>query len=71
MLRASRNLGGTALSNLRNPRTKVADRYDAGRRRAEFRVADLVLVRLYPLSSKSRQRSAKLDYKWWRDLFLL
>jgi hypothetical protein len=30
----------------------------------QFRVGDLVLLRLHPLSSKSQQRSSKLDYKW-------
>ena len=58
----------TALNNLRKARARVAARYDAGRRRAEFRVGDLVLVRTHPLSSKSQQRSAKLDYKWSRPL---
>jgi hypothetical protein len=53
-----------ALANLRKARARVAERYDAGRREAEFRVGDLVLVRLHPLSSKSQQRSAKLDFKW-------
>jgi hypothetical protein len=46
-----------ALANLRKARTRVAERYDAGRRRAEFWVGDLVLVRLHPQSSK-------LDFKW-------
>jgi hypothetical protein len=27
-------------------------------------VGDLILLRLHPLNSKSRQRSTKLDYKW-------
>lgn len=54
----------TALANLRKARARVAERYNAVRRQAEFRVDDLVLVRLHPLSSKSRQRSAKLDFKW-------
>jgi hypothetical protein len=27
-------------------------------------VGDLVLVRLHPQSSRSHQRSAKIDYKW-------
>jgi hypothetical protein len=49
---------------LRKARARVADRYNARRTRAEFRVGDLVLQRLHPLSSKSQQRSAKLDYKW-------
>jgi hypothetical protein len=44
----------TALSNLRKARARVADRYTAGRRPAEFRVGDLVLLRLHPLSSKSQ-----------------
>jgi hypothetical protein len=51
------------LNNLRKARAKVASRYDAGRRRAEFRVGELVQVRLHPLSSKSQQRSAKLDFR--------
>jgi hypothetical protein len=53
-----------ALSNLRRARARVAARYDAGRSRGEFRVGDWVLVRLHPTSSKSRQRSAKLEFKW-------
>jgi hypothetical protein len=55
---------GDGLSNLRKARARVADRYNEGRRQAEFRVGDLVLLRLHPLSSKSQQRSAKLNYKW-------
>jgi hypothetical protein len=50
-----------ALAHLNKARARVAQRYDAGRRQAEFRVGDLVLVLLHPLNSKSRQRSAKLD----------
>jgi hypothetical protein len=53
----------TALSNLRKARARVAERFNVGRRRAEFRVGDLVLVRLHPLSSKWRQHSANLDYE--------
>jgi hypothetical protein len=40
----------TALSNLKRARARVAHRYNAGRRQAEFRVGDLVLIRLHPLS---------------------
>jgi hypothetical protein len=54
----------TALSNLRKTCDRVARRYNAGRRQAEFRVGDLVLVQLHLLSSRSQQRSAKLDYRW-------
>jgi hypothetical protein len=54
----------TTLSNLRKARDRVGRRYNAGRRQAEFHVVDLVLVRLHPLSSRSQQRSAKLDYRW-------
>jgi hypothetical protein len=53
-----------ALANLRKVGVRVAERYDAGRRQADFRVGDLVLVRLHPCSSRSFQRSAKLDFKW-------
>jgi hypothetical protein len=53
-----------ALANLRKARARVAESYVAGRRQVEFRVGDLVLVRLHPLSSKSQQRSAKLHFKW-------
>jgi hypothetical protein len=42
----------------------VAHRYNAGRRQVEYRVGDVVMVRLHPLCSKSQWRSAKLDYKW-------
>jgi hypothetical protein len=54
----------TALTNLRKARDKVASRYNAKRRQADFRVGDLVLLRLHPLSSKSERRSAKLSLKW-------
>jgi hypothetical protein len=54
----------TALSNLRKSHARVAERFNVGRRQAEFRVGDLVLVRLHSQSSNSRQRSAKLDYVW-------
>jgi hypothetical protein len=58
----------TALSNLRKARASVASRYNAERRQAEFRVGDLVLLRLHPLSSRSHQRSANLDWKWSAQL---
>jgi hypothetical protein len=54
----------TALSNLRKTCAKVSNKCNAGRRRAEFCVGDLVLVKLHPLSSKSQRRSPKFDYKW-------
>jgi hypothetical protein len=54
----------SALSNLKRARARVAERYNKGRRQAEFQVGDLVLLRLHPLSSRSQQRSAKLDFKW-------
>jgi hypothetical protein len=60
-----------ALANLRKARARVAERYDAGRRQTEFRVGDLVFVRLHPLSSKSEQRSAKLDFKWSMPLVII
>jgi hypothetical protein len=53
-----------ALAKLKKARARVAARYDVGRKPGEFRVGDSVLIRLHPLSSKSRQRSAKLDLKW-------
>jgi hypothetical protein len=53
-----------ALSNLKRARARVAERYNVGRRQVDFRVGDLVMLRLHPLSSKSQQRSAKLDLKW-------
>jgi transposase InsO family protein len=58
----------SALSNLRKARDRVARRYNAGRRQADFRVGELVLLRLHPLSSKSNQRSAKLEYRWSEPL---
>jgi hypothetical protein len=59
-----------ALANLKKAHARVRARYDAGRRRGEFRVGDMVLVRVYPLSSKPRQRSAKLDLKWSAPLII-
>jgi hypothetical protein len=53
-----------ALGNLKKARDRVAQRYNAGRRQAEFSVNDMVMVRLHPVSSKSQRRSAKLDYLW-------
>jgi hypothetical protein len=53
-----------ALTNLKKARARVADKYNVGRRPGEFHVGDFVFVRLHPMSSKSRQHSAKLDLKW-------
>lgn len=53
-----------ALCNLRRARARVAERYNAERRRAVFQVGYLVLIRMHPVSSKLHQRSTKLDYKW-------
>jgi hypothetical protein len=59
----------SALSNLRKARDRVARRrYNAGRRQADFRVGELVLLRLHPLSSKSQQRSSNLGYRWSEPL---
>ena len=52
-----------ALKRLKNARDRVADRYNALRKDADFRVGDLVLVKLHPQSDKALQRSAKLDNK--------
>jgi hypothetical protein len=54
----------TSLRNLRKARARFAGHYNAVRRQAEFRVGDLVPLSLHPLSSRSHQRSAKLDWKW-------
>jgi hypothetical protein len=54
----------TALASLRRARARVAARYNVGRRQAKFQVGDLVLVRIHPQSSRSHQRSAKLDFRW-------
>jgi hypothetical protein len=59
-----------ALANLRKARTRVAERYNVGRRQVEFRAGDLVLARLHPQSSRSHQRSAKIDYKWSLPLII-
>jgi hypothetical protein len=61
---STRDFWEKALANLQKAWAKVAERYNAVRRRAEFRVGDLVMVRLHPQSSKVQQRSAKLEYKW-------
>jgi hypothetical protein len=37
----------------------VAQRYDSTRRQTEFKIGELVLVRLYPPGSKVQQHSAK------------
>jgi hypothetical protein len=52
------------LHNLQKARARVADRYNLGRRQVDFCVGDLVLLRVHSLSSKVKQRSAKLDLKW-------
>jgi transposase InsO family protein len=59
-----------ALANLRKARARVAERYNVGRRQVDFKVGDLVLLRLHPLSSRSQQRSAKLDLKWSKPMKL-
>jgi hypothetical protein len=59
-----------ARGNVSNARRKVADRYNAGRRWAEFQLGDRVMVRCYPQSSKLNQLSAKLDCKWSMSLVI-
>jgi hypothetical protein len=54
----------TALNNIRKARARVASRYNAVRRQVEYKEGDFVLLRLHPLSSKSLERSAKLNLKW-------
>jgi hypothetical protein len=56
------------LDRLQKARARVAARYNQGRRRTDFQVADLVLLRLNPLSSRLRQGSAKLELKWSEPL---
>ena len=53
-----------ALGNLKKAQARVAERYNVGRRQVNFRMGDLALLMLHPLSSKSQQHSAKLDLKW-------
>jgi hypothetical protein len=53
-----------ALNRLMKARDRVAARYNALRKEADFRVGDLVLVKLHPLSSKALQRSANIENKW-------
>ncbi|PNF20865.1 hypothetical protein B7P43_G11730 [Cryptotermes secundus] len=53
-----------ALGNLKKARDRVAKRYNESRREAEFKVGDIVLVKLHPQSSRAHHRSAKLDNKW-------
>ena len=53
-----------ALANLWKARERVAKRYNQSRSSVEWRVGDLVLVRLHPQSSKVLHRSAKLENKW-------
>jgi hypothetical protein len=53
-----------ALGNLKRARDKVAQRYNSSRKQDDFKIGELVLVRLHPVSSKVQQRSAKLDNKW-------
>ncbi|PNF31069.1 hypothetical protein B7P43_G17391, partial [Cryptotermes secundus] len=44
-----------ALDNLKKAQARVKERYNVGRRQVDFRVGDLVMLRLHPLSSKSQQ----------------
>jgi hypothetical protein len=53
-----------ALNRLKKARDRVGARYNALRKEADFRVGDLVLVKLHPQSSKALQRSAKIENKW-------
>jgi hypothetical protein len=67
--RASKSFEGnefweTFLYNMRKNHGRMADIYNTVGRQAVFQVGGLVLVRLRPMSSKLRHRSAKLDYKW-------
>jgi hypothetical protein len=60
----------TALGNLKKARDRVAKGYDALGSEAVFKVGDLVLVKLHPLSSKVLRRSAKLENKWSEPLLI-
>ncbi|PNF28671.1 hypothetical protein B7P43_G08232 [Cryptotermes secundus] len=42
----------------------MKERYNVGRRQVDFRVGDLVMLRLHPLSSKSQQQVRRLKVKW-------
>lgn len=53
-----------ALENLKLSRAKVAARYNAGRPDCPYKVGDLVLCRVFPLSSAVKHLSAKLMRKW-------
>jgi hypothetical protein len=55
---------------LKRARDRVARRYNALRSEAEFRVGDLVLVKLLPQSSKALKRSAKIAIKWSNSLLI-
>jgi hypothetical protein len=53
-----------ALANLNKARDRVARRYNLERREAQFRVVDLVLVKLRLKIFKTLQRSDKIAKKW-------
>jgi hypothetical protein len=60
----------TALASLRRARARVAVRYKVGRKQAKFQVCDFILVRIHPQSSRSHQRSTKLDFRWLVSLMI-
>ena len=53
-----------AYANLMQARSKVARRYDAGRKPHTYSVGEMVVYRLHVLSSKAQNISAKLALKW-------
>lgn len=58
----------TALKNLKESRAQVAKRYNLNRPDCPFKEGQLVLCRLFPLSSAVKKQSAKLMLKWTKPL---
>lgn len=57
-----------AFSNLKKARAIVAARYNEGRKACTFQVGDLVLCKMFPLSSAIKQQSRKLMKGWSKPL---
>ena len=59
-----------AYENLKRPRSKFALSYDANRKPHQYSVGDTVVYRLYVVSSKAQNISAKLAMRWSRPVLI-
>jgi hypothetical protein len=73
-LRGKKDMKGfwkEALKQLRKARSRVAARYNRGRKEVTYGVGDLVLYRTHVLSAKGKGLMAKMSNKWSGPLVIV